>query len=231
MRHVKYPLVALAVALFGVVSILWRGPGPQDYAPRDIALAEPILANPLQLAVLGTSLSSHPRYDWPAHLAEELTACLNRPVTVMPITRPGASVLWGQEQIGVLAEAAPDIVLIEFAANDADILEPPSRRAARVAHLALLTEIANLPSPPQVALMTMSPASGLRGVLRPFLAQHHADYTALAAETGVGLVDLNQRWRALPRIERGLEDGLHPDPDSAREIIVPALVAYLGCGS
>lgn len=227
-------LVALGLVL-GLALPFWRGPGPLGPpADRPLEAGLPgsgvglgVGSEPVRLVVFGTSLSAA-RYDWPDRLEAALETCLNRPIETVRIVKPGANLTWAQTQIAAVEAAAPDLVLMEFAINDADLIDGLGRARAAAGTAALMAELAPLP----VVLMTMSPARGLRGLARPRLAGHYADYRALAAARGAGLVDFEARWRALPRGARGLAaDGLHPDPEIAAEIIVPVLVPYLAAAA
>ncbi len=230
-------LVVLALVVLGLavgLGALWRGPGPLSGGPQDRGRAVlPEGQGPLRISVLGTSLSAD-RYDWPMALSEALGACLEREVQVTALARPGATVEWGVTQVAQVRATMPDIVLVEFAINDADLTDGLSLAQAR-AHLAeLVLQLTSPPEAPQVALMTMNPAAGLRGLLRPRLSAHYAGYRALAARDegvgeAVGLIDVEARWRARPRSARGLDDGLHPDPATARAVIVPAVSGWFGC--
>jgi len=182
-------------------------------------------APPLRLAVFGTSLTAGSH--WPEATAAALERCLDRPVTLIRVARPGAGSAWGLAETARVAAAAPDIVLIEFAINDADLRDGIGLEASAANHRAILAALAQARPEARLVLMTMSPAERLRGLLRPGLARHYAAYRALAAETGAGLVDLYPRWRALPQAARGLADGLHPTDAAAQAVILPVLVPYL----
>lgn len=217
---------AFALAsLLGLAAVSWalRGaPAPQD---RSVALPPPT-EDGLQIVVLGTSLSH--REIWPTALAEALTACWGHPVPMTVIARPGAAVDWGLTQVAQVAGAQPDIVLVEFAINDADLRDGHSLGAARRLHGQLLTELQTALPEAAIVLMTMSPAHGLRGLMRPRLGAHYLQYRTLAETYDVGLIDLFPHWLALPRAARGLQaDGLHPDPQVAADLIAPKAAAVL----
>lgn len=206
-------------------------------APEDRLIAKALPADrPLSLAVLGTSLSHGE--SWPDLLARRLSTCLEHPVTIDVIARPGAASDWGLTQVGPLADLSPDIALVEFAINDADILDGLSLRAARRNHAEIVSRLRDQGPDTGIVFMTMSPAHGLRGLIRPQLGAHYRQYRNLAEELDLGLADLYPRWLALPRVERGMAgDGLHPDPDTAAALIVPPLADLLarttghaGCG-
>lgn len=211
-------LLALGAALWVARSV----PAPQD---RPAALSLPA-GRPLRITLLGTSLS-HGEI-WPDSLRRALQARLNQPVDLSIMARPGAGSRWGRDQARRAAERAPDWVLIEFAINDADIRDGQSLAGARRSHAALVQDLRALQPQADIVLLTMSPAQGLRGLLRPRLGAHYRQYRELAATLDLGLVDLYPRWRALPGATRGLQaDGLHPDPQTAADLIVPVLTDYL----
>ena len=227
-------LTALAVIGAGLwAGALWRGPGPLAGGPRDLPVALTAAAAPLRITVFGTSLSSA-RYDWPAVLEAQLATCgaqgADFGAEIAVLAQPGADIRWAAGQVDQVLATAPDLVLMEFASNDADLRDGVGRSQARrqTAEVVAALQAAG-PDAPAIALVTMGPAAGLRGVLRPRLAGHYAGYRALAEAQSLGLVDLEARWRALGRGERGMDDGLHPDPATARAVIVPALAQWLGC--
>ena len=226
-------LVALALALPALAALglglgLWaaaRPPAP--FEPRDRPL--PPGPAPERVVVLGTSLSA--RSPWPAALGEALSDCLGRPVSVEVVARPGASSAWGVAQVERVAALEPDVVLVEFAINDADLLDGLGLGRSAGAHGLILSELAALAPGARVALMTTNHAHGPRGWVRPRLAAHYALYPRLARDHGAGLADLYPRWLAAG--DAAVPDGLHPSEEAARAVIVPPLAALLApeaCG-
>lgn len=221
----------LAVLLLGLVAAVWALRGPQPSTPRDIALAALPLPEerPLRLVIMGTSLTA--LYDWPEEVARGLEACLGHPVALTLVARPGAQSPWGVEQMPTLAGVGPDIVVLEMAINDADFRDGIWLHDSRTAHDQMVGAITALPGPPQLVMMTMSPATGPRGWVRVRLGAYYAMVADLAAARGLGLLDLYPRWLALPTEARGLEaDGLHPDAAVADPLIAGALIPYLAAG-
>lgn len=231
LRAALVAALAGALVLAGAAGALWRGGLPPAPLPADrMAAPLPAPERPapaLRLAVLGTSLTA--RASWPEAVAGALAACLGRPVDLIRIARPGATSAWGLAQAGRVVAAAPDVVLVEFAINDADLRDGLRLSEAVATHRALIAALGAARPDMRIVLMTMNPAERLRGLVRPRLAAHYAAYRDLAAGADAGLVDLYPRWRALPRAARGLgADGLHPDDAVARAVIVPVLVPWLG---
>lgn len=193
---------------------------------RDIPLPQPLPDGALRITAFGTSLTAPPQ-TWPDDLAIRLEQCRRARVTVTRVAGPGRGSDWALDQTARVVTTAPDLVLIEFAINDADLRDGVSLATARDQHRALIADLrAALPGV-RIALMTMSPAHGLRGWIRPRLAAHYHQYHDLARAEGVGLIDLYPRWRVLAREDRGLEaDGLHPDPVVAAGVIVEPAAGY-----
>jgi lysophospholipase L1-like esterase len=115
---------------------------------------------------------------------------------------------------------------VEFAANDADLLDGVSPARSARQHAGLITGLQAALPDTRIVLMTMNPVSGLHRILRARLGQHHALYGALAERHDVALVNLNRRWK-----ESGTgapPDGLHPAPAQTAPIIAPALATVIG---
>ena len=230
-------LILAGIAAAGLVggliwgAALWRGqPIGAPLAPTDrpaAPLNPPPSASgaPLRLAVFGTSLTANA--DWPETLAGRLSDCLGRPVDLLRIARAGAGSDWAVGQIRRVAAGDPDIVLIEFAINDADLHDGLWLGESIANHRALIAGLRAQAPGARLVLMTMNPAQGLRGLLRPRLTRYYATYRDLAMETDIGLIDLYPRWLALSPGARGLRDGLHPDTATARGVIVPVALPVL----
>jgi hypothetical protein len=201
--------------------------------PRDLPLSPRTLpegADPLRIVAFGTSLTA--RGPWPDHLAARLAACLEHPVELIRIARAGANVSWAAhpDRIAEVAAGTPDIVLLEFAINDADLRDGLSRGEADALTRGLLDDLAGAVPGAALVELTMSPAHGARGLLRPGLAARYGDVVARGRARSGAVADLYMRWIALPRDQRGLADGLHPDPAIAAQVIVPPLAAHLAEG-
>lgn len=197
----------------------WFGPSVQDRPlpgpPRDIH----------QIVALGTSLTA--RAAWPDTLAERLSDCFGHPVEMTRIAQVGMGSAWGEDQLARLTELAPDLVIMEFAINDADLLDGVSLARSRAHHGAILSGLSDIRPTPLVLQMTMSPATGLRGLVRPRLAGYYSMVRDLAEDADTGLADLYPRWKAAPKAIRIAPDGLHPTDAQTAEILLDPVSALI----
>ena len=217
-----------ALAVLAGLWLVW----PADPGPAaDRALPRPLPEGALTIVAFGTSLTAPPQ-SWPDRLGPALAICRGAPVRMHRVAGPGMGSDWGMGQTEAVAALSPDLILMEFVINDADLSDGVPVRHAAENHAKIVSNIAENAPSAQVALMTMSPAQGLRGWIRPWLPDHYRAYRRLAADLDLGLLDVYPRWLALPPAARGLDaDGLHPDPAIAETVILPTLLAYLGCDS
>jgi len=215
--------LALGVLALGAVLLWPSAPGPAEPAHRMPAATLP--ANgPLRIVTLGTSLTLGG--DWRERLAAELSACAARPVEVVPVAEAGEDSDWGAAQMDRVIALQPSLVLIEFSINDADMLDGVTLGTARKNHEAILGALKQAVP----VLVTMSPAFGPRGWVRPNLPKYEAQYRALAEEKKIGLIDLAPVWhKALEEGRRRLmPDGLHPTDAAMVQVALPVIRAELG---
>lgn len=205
----------LAVALGATVLAV----EPAEFRDR----GAPMIAassGPLRITILGTSLSSAGRYRWPDEVGSRLAELLDRPVEIVRIALPGATSEWGVDQVDRVRATNPDIVLIEFAVNDADTRHFIDVERSTNLHEQIITGLTAGGQGPTIVLLTMNPGTGPRAWMRPFLSRYYASYVNLAERYDTGLVDLYARWTALPCGGIDSEDGLHPTDGAASDVIV-----------
>jgi acyl-CoA thioesterase I len=200
---------------------------------RDTSAATKSEQKVMIVAALGTSLTS--RAGWLRPLEEELTRCLGRPVTVLDFGRSGATSEWGVTAVGEVIGSQPDVALVEFSANDAAWFKGLSLRRSRDNNTKIVRAIKEARPQAKIFLMTMSPAFGPRGWIRPSIDAYYDLYKILADELGVGYIDNRQKWKSLTteEIRAGIPDGAHPLPQLASRILVPAIARAIGgapCG-
>ena len=205
-----------------VVFVVWPNfrPVPQI---RDRAL--PVLPDgdaPLIVVAFGTSLTSRGR--WPDLLGERLARCLDRPVAMHTIAKPAAGSDWAIRAVPDVVARKPDLVLLEFSMNDADLLDGVSLAASGRQHTTLLEELDKALPNLRVLLMTMNPVTGLQRLKRPRLQAYYDIYHALSETQNTGLADMAPRWAALPK--GWSVDGVHPETDIAGQIL-PGVLAEM----
>lgn len=220
-------IVVLVVLLLLGGAMIWKMLRDSAPATGDRAIpSEGIPAEPFVLAVLGTSLTA--ASPWPEILADQLAECLGSPVTLVRAARSGANSETGLAQVEDVAAASPDLVLIEFAINDADLRGGVWLARSEQLHREMIARLGSLSAQSRVVFVTMNPARGLRGWVRPRLAAYEAMYRRLADALPVGLIDLAPIWHAAlasGAARTYLPDGLHPTEAAVTEIALPHLLA------
>jgi lysophospholipase L1-like esterase len=175
------------------------------------------------VAAFGTSLTY--RAGWLQPLEEKLARCLARPVRVLDFGRAGATSDWGIAAVGEVIRSQPDVVLIEFSANDAAWFKGFSLDRSRENTAKIVRAIQEERPRAKIFLMTMNPAFGPRGWIRLRLDTYYDLYRSLADELNVGFIDNRQKWKTLTKYElrTGIPDGGHPLPAVASRILVPTI--------
>ncbi len=216
---------AAAILIIGINSLSLVSSYPKVAADRWLPTADIQTGTLVTIAFMGTSLTAGD--PWPDLVAERLQKCTHHPVRALRFAQGGATSVWGLTQVEAVIAAAPDMVLMEFAINDADLRRGLSLAGSRDAHRAILARVKQGLPKAQVVLLTTNPALGLRRLLRPRLPAYYALYHRLAVDHWTGLVDLTPRWLAMPDMVQALTDGLHPSPKATAEVVVPAITSYL----
>lgn len=181
-----------------------------------------------KLVVFGTSLTA--RGGWRAPLATRLSSCLKRDVSVSMVARSGATSLWGLEHVNEVVQLRPDVVVIEFYANDAALNRMVTLGRSRETIDGILTELRQRLPRARLIVQVMNPFSGIRGMIRPFVDNYIDAHLAQAKHHGAEIVDHRPVWLAMPASElaNAIPDGAHPLPDAAAKVIVPSLARQIG---
>ena len=220
----RWGLSAALIVWLG--SLLVFSPYPKTISDRSLPAGTLQDAAPATIAFMGTSLTAGS--PWPDRVAEALAKCVIHPVRPLRFAQGGATSVWGGLQIEAVIAAAPDIIMMEFAINDADLRRGLSLTESGDNHHAILTRLQQGLPGVRIVLMTTNPALGVRRLLRPRLPAYYALYHRLAAEHNTGLIDLTPRWLAKPHLAQELTDGIHPTDIAALSVVVPVVTAYLG---
>ena len=213
----------LALIAAGLLFILMP---PLGLAPQHRPLPKITPADAaLNITVFGTSLSAGT--GWPDDLGQGLETCLGRPVNISRITRPGGGSAWGLTALADLQATQPDLVIVEFAINDADLRARVGLKTSIGQHQRLISQLQADTPKTQILLMTTNPAYGLRGLLRPRLRAYYQSYRGLAARLDTGLADIYGHWLTADKRLRHFPDGLHPTDKAARAVILPVLLPMI----
>jgi acyl-CoA thioesterase I len=196
-------------------------------APRSDGLAQDSSASTLRLVTFGTSLTASG--GWQGALATELERCLGRDVDVINLGKSGMASDWGAQSVGLVIAAKPDIVLIEFSSNDASLRRLVGLKKSQDNIRTIVRSLRNNDPNTRIYLMAMSPALGLRGLIRPYLNAYYDSYISLSKELGTGFIDHRPAWANLSddQLRTAIPDGTHPDPRVARTVMVPNIVGSI----
>lgn len=185
------------------------------------AAAFPAEAREYRVVTFGTSITA--RGGWQAALGQSLEQCLKQPVDVLTIGGPGQASDWGLANLGRVKALQPDLVIMEFAINDADLRHWMGLRESWRNTVTLIRQLREMKPRPRVVLMTTNPVTGWKRLLRPRLDQYYQQYRKISQHYGVPLIDAAAGWSRLPPPPRAgaLPDGVHPRP----EILAAAILA------
>lgn len=184
--------------------------------------------SPLMIVAFGTSLTV--RGGWQDALRAKLETCLARRVEVVTVARAGATSDWALAHADEVASRRPDIVLVEFAVNDASLTRwlPLARSRSNIERV--LSRLGENRPAPRVFVLAMNPIHGLPGWLRPRLSTFTMEHARAAIENGAQFVDFRPLWRAM-RLAEAIPDGVHPIASAAIQAIVPELVGRISDGA
>lgn len=192
------------------------------------------------LVLYGTSLTAA-ETGWAPHLAAMLSARYGGRVRVVNAAKAGENSNWGLANLDerVLTQR-PDTVTIEFAMNDAAKNSGLSVTAACRNLEAMISRIRAANPATEIILMTMNPVGAAvraRSDAHPYsrnqLEAHYQMVRKLAADRGLRLIDHHASWLRFQHddpegFERHVPDGVHPDADVSRTLVLPAMLRGLG---
>ena len=188
--------------------------------------------NTINMLVLGSSLSA--RSDWPEvlrdRLQDRLENCAAAGVELRVIATGGADSSWGLAQVSGGLDLRPDVVLIEFMINDADIRNRISRSESLRNHAQMIDMLRETQPDVAIFLLRLNRAYGPRALLRPSLAGYERLLPDIARRFSVGFIDLRPGWSDRWRSDgyRSLPDGLHPTDAAAREVNIAKILSTVG---
>lgn len=179
------------------------------------------------VVTFGTSLTA--RGGWQPALAHALERIYGHRIEVSIIAKSGEDSRWGLANVGRVIAAKPDVVLIEFAVNDASLLHWISKAQSRRNTAMIVARIREKLPAARIFLMSMSPVWGYRSWVRPFLNSYYDQQKELARDLKVGFIENRESWSRLSSAElrQAMPDRGHPRPDIAARLIVPNIVTAI----
>lgn len=154
-------------------------------------------------------------------------------VTVINSGKIGRCSKWGVENLDqYVIDKHPNIVFIEFSINDAYVPYNISLEMSRSNLENMIDRILASYSDCEIVLMTMNPPIGIFSIERPYLKEYYQVYREIAYERNFLLIDHYINWKNLLENNRKLfdeyvPDGLHPNVNGAKYIILPAILKVL----
>jgi len=184
----------------------------------------------LHIIAYGTSLTEFGA--WLPALRQTLDQRFSGRATLSNRGRHGVGTRWGLEHLEerVIGER-PDLVLIEFAINDAFEAVDVAPEESRALLEQMVERIETALPDCEIVLMTTNPTTG--GYARRELAPYYQAVRDVARQRGLVLVDTEPAWRELFERDRAtfdvyLPDGTHPSPKGDAAITTPRIHAALG---
>jgi len=189
------------------------------------------------VVVYGTSLSSGRNGRvWMNEVIRLLNEKYSGTVTYHLTGKGGRWSTWGVQNIeDSVLKKKPNVVMIEFAINDASCLNETSLDLAQL-NLEYMVDRIKLFDPDcEVILQVMNMAVGKSAIFRPNLETYYGMVREMARKKNLLLIDHYQNW--LNILEKGedyflefVPDGLHPNTRGATEVIAPFIVKRLKGG-
>lgn len=201
-------LTGLVLIILAAAAVFRQAPEPAGPRDRVVPAGGPAPES-LAAVAFGTSLTERAR--WPAALGPGLARCGFSDVSVTVRARPGAGSAEGLAMVGSEGSGPYQLAFVEFAVNDADLLDGVSRQRSLDATREIIRAIRARHPGIAVVLLTTNPVAGLQRLKRPRLMDYDDLYPRLAEEEGVSLFDGTARWARVDRAV-ALPDGLHPEP-------------------
>ncbi len=144
----------------------------------------------------------------------------------------------GLGKLGAVMAHRPDVVIIEFATNDAFLPYKISLADSRKNLHAIIDAILAANPKTEIILQTMNscldhPGGGKHASDRPQIAEYFEGYRQVARQRGLLLVDHYPNWLKIMTNDPALFDQLvpdriHPQAEGYRRVLLPALKAALG---
>ena len=184
------------------------------------------------IVTYGTSLTAGGA--WVKQLQQALDSSYPRKAKVINSGKGAMWSKWGVDNLDQrVIEKNPDMVLIEFAINDAFLRYKTSVKQAQN-NLENMTERILKAHPKcEIILMVMNPPIGAHLERRPKIKEYYQMYREVAKERKFLLIDHYPNWEKILNKDADLfnkyvPDGIHPGPEGCKEVITPKMIKALG---
>ena len=219
-------LTALLSALLLLV------PGFCSGAEKAAFVARLAAGQPQTVVTYGTSLTAGGA--WVAQFGAALEKNFPKLATVVNSAQGAMWSKWGVENLdGRVIAKKPDALFIEFSINDAFLEYKTSVEDARKNLEAMIDRTLAAQPACEIILLVMNPPTGVHLERRPKIADYEQVYRDVAKARGLRLIDFSADWQAV--LKQGearwlalVPDGIHPNAEGARQIILPHLLKSLG---
>ena len=206
-----------------------------EEAPLPITVFKNLQAGKKQTVVVyGTSLSINGA--WAKSVKEYFDKEFPSQVTFANAAQAGMHSNWGVENIQKrVLTRQPDLVFIEFSANDAATKHKISREKSE-ANLDQMVKALRQQNPQvDIILQTMNPAwdsptntAKKYGTDRPELESYYDVYRSYAQKNHLPLADHYPNWAKIKkddrqRFEKDVTDGIHPQPEPSLAVTWPTI--------
>lgn len=187
--------------------------------------------NKQTVVAYGTSLTDSPR-GWPALLADSINALYPGTVDVINSAKAAMWSTWGVQNLDErVLEKKPDLVLIEFAINDAYLPYKTSPKVCQLNLEYMIDRIQEAYPKCEIVLQVMNmPYTEME---RPQLEKYCDVYRKVAKKRRLKLIDHYTYWRKIhaqgeEEFKKWVPDGLHPCEKAWTTYVVPYIIKELG---
>lgn len=153
---------------------------------------------------------------------------------IINAAKGGMDSRWGLANVGNrVIRKQPDAVFIEFTINDALRASLLSVRESR-SNLQTMVGLIRAARPGcEIIVMIMNPPTGQPLAQRPRFQDYAAGYRQAANKNHWRLIDFSSTWQQLIKRQPAqwnayTPDGLHPNKQASREVILPKLLKEIG---
>lgn len=186
-----------------------------------------------KIVVYGTSLSAT-KEGWVTMLEDSLNALYPGKVEIINSAQTAMWSTWGVENLREkVLEHKPDMVIIEFAMNDAYLPYSTSIEAARLNLEYMVLRIRELYKDCSIVIQVMNMPIAEHKVQRPDIERYYNLYRKESKKLHAKLIDHYEYW--VPLLKKGEEvfrryvpDGIHPNLEAQKKLVLPHILKTLG---